>query len=131
MMEHHLRAALLGWLQSDPALADRLNAIEEETPVAASAPWLGIAASASIDWSVKERTGREVRLALELHDRTDDAEATAATISLIERRVATFMPTGEPFVLVACAFLRSRAERRPNNVRATLLEYRFRMFAKP
>lgn len=67
-MENRFRAALLDWLRADPALAS-LNAIEEESPLSASVPWLGFAASASIDWSTKDVPGREIRLALELATR--------------------------------------------------------------
>ena len=77
-MESTLRAALIEWLRSGPALA-ALNSVAEETPVAATPPWLGIAASASADWSTKDARGREIRVALELHCRGDDP-ATAATL---------------------------------------------------
>ena len=66
-MEIPLRAALLAWLAADPALSGELNAIVEEAPSRAALPWLAVATSASADWSVKDRPGREVRIALELH----------------------------------------------------------------
>lgn len=128
-MEHRLRTALLDWLRADPTLAYELNAIEEESPVSASPPWLGIAASAGTDWSVKGRRGREIRLGLELFDRTDDAARIAATAERVEQRIATFMPDEPDFALASIHFLRSRAERRKNNARAMLLEYRFRVLA--
>ena len=128
-MENRLRKVLLDWLRADPALVDRLNAIEEESPVTASPPWVGIAASASADWSVKDRAGREVRIAFELFDRTDDTERIAVAAEAIERRIGTFMPDDAGFALVSTHFLRSRAERRENGGRAVLLEYRFRVLA--
>lgn len=129
-METALRGALLNWLRSDPELAGRLNAVEEESPVAASAPWLGIAASASTDWSCKTRQGREVRVALELVDRADDAERTGGLAAAIERRVAAMMPEQAGFDLVSITFLRSRVERRPRAGRAVLLEYGFRLLER-
>ena len=127
-MESQLRAYLIAWLAADAVLSGSVNAIEEESPVKVSAPWIGIAASASTDWSVKDRTGREIRIALELMDRTDDPLETAATVLLIEQRIAAFMPADAPFELVSTTFLRSRAERRPRSQRAILLEYSFRAF---
>ena len=125
-METLLRAALLEWLRAAPAPLDQLSAIEEEVPARATAPWLAIAASASTDWSTKDRVGREVRVALELHSPgPDDAALTAA----IEQRIAA-LPLAQPgFEVASIQFLRARSERRGAGARATLIEYRFRCLA--
>ena len=126
-METQLRAALVDWLRSDGALRGTLNAIAEEAPVRASIPWLGIAASASIDWSTKDQRGREVRVAMELHLRGDDPAAGADTATAVEDRISA-LPSAQPgFQIVSTQFLRARAEQRPGNLRAVLLEYRFRL----
>jgi len=126
-METQLRAALLAWLRADPALIGKLNAIEEEAPVRTAIPWLGVAASASVDWSTKECNGREVRLALELHMRGDDPATGAQTIAAVENRIETIPAAQGGFSIVSVRFLRARAEQRTGNVRAILLEYRFRL----
>ena len=126
-MENALRADLIEWLRSDPALAD-INAIEEESPLRASPPWLGIATSASVDWGTKDRPGREIRIALELETRIDDPEADAPQIGAIEARVLDLPPFGSTYELASIRFLRARSERRPDNRRAALLEFRFRLF---
>lgn len=125
-MENDLRAALIAWLRADPALA-AINAIEEESPLSASPPWLGLAASASIDWGTKDRAGRETRIALELETRIDLPAADAALLGAIERRVLDLPPFQSGFELVSIRFLRSRSERRGDNLRAALLEFRFRI----
>lgn len=130
-METLLRAALLEWLAGDPALAGTLNAITEEAPARASPPWLGIAASASADWSAKDRMGREVRVALELHFRGDDPATGAALTRAIESRIESLPPAHAGFTIVTAAFLRARVERRSHNVRSALFEYRFRLLANP
>jgi hypothetical protein len=127
-MENDLRAALIAWLRTDPALA-AINAMEEEAPLSVTPPWLGIAASASIDWGTKDRPGREIRIALELESRTDEAAADAPLLSAIERRVLDLPPFQPGFELASIRFLRSRSEARSDNLRAALLEYRFRIFA--
>ena len=127
-MENDLRAALIGWLAADPALA-ALNAIEEEAPLSVTPPWLGIAASASTDWGTKDRAGREVRVALELESYTDLTAGDASLLSAIERRVLELPPFQPGFELASIRFLRSRSEARADNRRAALLEYRFRLFA--
>lgn len=128
-MEIALRAALLQWLSADPTLSGALNAIAEEAPSRASLPWLAIAASASTDWSCKTATGREVRVALELHCRGDTPDAAADLVSAIEARIQS-LPRAQPgFTVTTIQFLRARAERRGESRRAVLLEYRFRLLA--
>jgi hypothetical protein len=128
-METDLRAALIAWLQSDAVLANLLNSVGEEAPSRAAPPWLGIAGSASADWSTKDRRGREVRVALELHCRGDDPGSAAATTQAIEARIEALPRSQAGFEIASTTFLRARAEQRPGNVRAVLLEYRFRMLA--
>ena len=128
-METDLRAALIAWLRSDAVLANLLNAVTEEAPSRASPPWLGLVASASGDWSTKDRAGREVRVAMELHCRGDDPGTAGAVTRAIEARVEALPRAQDGFAVATIAFLRARAEQRAGNVRAVLLEYRFRLLA--
>ena len=128
-MEIPLRAALLAWLAADPVLAAQLNAVTEEAPSRTALPWLAVAASASADWSAKEVTGREVRVALELHCRGDQPGAAADLVTAIEARIAVLPPAQTGLQVVTVTFLRARAEMRSANTRAVLLEYRFRVLA--
>ncbi|MBH5321554.1 DUF3168 domain-containing protein [Erythrobacter sp. JGD-13] len=128
-MESTLRTALVDWLKSDPQLSAALNDVTEEAPSRSAPPWLGIAASASTDWSTKGTKGREVRIAIELHTRGDAADETASLVSLIENRIEALTAAQTGFHLVTSQFLRARAEQRPRNTRAVLLEYRFRLLA--
>ena len=124
-MEIPFRAALMAWLRADPILADMLNSIEEDGPVAASPPHLALVASAGIDWSTKTARGREIRLALELAGRGDDPAQTAVLVQRVEQRIATLAPQQAGYRIVVTQFLRSRVERRRRGLRAVLLEYRF------
>ena len=124
-MEIAFRAALMAWLRADPLLADMLNSIEEDGPVAASPPHLALVASAGTDWSTKTARGREIRLALELAGRGDDPAQTAVLAQRVEQRIATLAPQQAGYRIVVTQFLRSRVERRRRGLRAVLLEYRF------
>ncbi|HBQ55239.1 MAG TPA: DUF3168 domain-containing protein [Erythrobacter sp.] len=124
-MEIPFRAALMAWLRADPILADMLNSIEEDGPVAASPPHLALVASAGTDWSTKTARGREIRLALELSGRGDDPAQTAVLAQRVEQRIATLAPQQAGYRIVVTQFLRSRVERRRRGLRAVLLEYRF------
>ena len=130
-MEMQLRAVLTDWLRTAPSLAGQINAVEEESPVSASPPWLGIAASASADWSTKELQGREVRVAFELNTRGDDLAGDGALVSAISRRINTIPGAQDGFSIVTARFLRARAERRTRNLRVVLLEYTFRLLENP
>jgi len=125
-MENTFRTTILEWLRTDPDL-DELNAIEEESPVRSSPPWLGIAASQSADWGCKDRPGREIRIALELESKVDDPAVDTELISAIEQRVLSLPRSQNGFEIVSARFLRGRSERRPNNLRGALLEFRFRI----
>lgn len=126
-METALRSALVEWLASDPLLSAALNDVTEEAPSRSAPPWLGIAASTSTDWSAKGTKGREVRVAIELHTRGEEANETAALASLVEDRIETLPPAQNGFSVINISFLRARAEQRARNTRAVLLEYRFRL----
>lgn len=126
-METILRSALIGWLASDPVLAAALNTITEEAPTRTSPPWLGIAASASADWSTKQRRGREVRIALELQLRGEEPDESGNLAQFIEDRIASLPAQQSGFRIVTATFLRARAEQRANHLRAVLIEYRFRL----
>ena len=130
-MEIPLRAALIAWLAADPVIADKLNAVTEESPSRAALPWLAVAASASADWSCKSHAGREVRIALELHCRGDRPDAAAALVAAIEQRIEALPRAQEGFAVATIQFLRARAEQRGESRRAVLLEYRFRCLAHP
>lgn len=126
-METQLRSALIGWLAADPLLAAALNAITEEAPSRTSAPWLALAASASADWSTKDRQGREVRVALELHLRGEEADESATIAGLIEDRIAALPPHQGAFRIVSASFLRARTQQSGQHMRSVLIEYRFRL----
>ena len=127
-MEIALRAALLDWLAADPDITSRCNLLAEERPVEASAPWIGIAASAGTDWSTKTSTGSEIRIALECHVRGDDRSSGADLVDRLDRR-ALSLPDQPRFTVASATFLRSRSEVRARNTRAHLREYRFRLLA--
>lgn len=130
-MEFAFRAALLAWLQADPALSGSLNAVVEEAPSRTALPWLALTASATTDWSTKTEAGRDIRVALELNYRGDHPLSEAALIAAIERRVES-LPADQSaagFRIASLMFLKGRAEQRGEARRALVLEYRVRVMA--
>lgn len=125
-MEIALRAALLDWLRNAPAPIAELNLVDEQETARAAMPWLALVASASADWSAKDRQGREIRVAFELNHRGDQVAVLADTVAAIEDRMLSVPPAQNGFTVITTRFLRARSERRANNVRATLVEFAFR-----
>jgi len=117
-MEIALRAALIEWLAADASLAASLNAVVEEAPTRAALPWLAIAASASTDWSCKTASGREVRVALELHCRGDRPDSASTLVSAIESRIGALPAAQSGFSVASIQFLRARVEQRSNTASA-------------
>lgn len=130
-MDHVLRAALLAWLNASPDLSGQLNSISEDNVASASAPFLTIAASTAADWSTKDRSGREIRIAVQLSTRGDDAAADGVLVSQIEKRISSLPRAQSGFDIINTRFLRARTQRLPRNQRAVLLEYSFRLFETP
>ncbi|OYX63540.1 MAG: hypothetical protein B7Y88_12785 [Sphingomonadales bacterium 32-64-17] len=79
-------------------------------------------------FDAKDRRGREVRVALELHLRGEEAGESADLAALVADRIEAMPAAHSSFRLVSTQFLRGRAEQRANLKRAVLLEYRFRLF---
>ena len=127
MWEIALREALIAHLAADPLLAGELNAVVEEAPLRTAPPWLAVVASASADWSTKSETGREVRVALELHIRSDDPGAAMDLAANVCAAVEELPAERGAFRIANIRFLRARVEQRPENRRAMLIEYRFRL----
>jgi hypothetical protein len=128
-MEVPLRAALIGWLASDPVLSTQLNAVTEEVPARASLPWLAIAASASVDWSTKTEIGYETRIAMELHCRGDTPGSAADLVAAIQARIATLPAQQTGFSVVTRTFTRAHVTQIAESSRTILVEYRFRTLA--
>jgi hypothetical protein len=128
-MEVPLRAALIGWLASDPVLSPQLNSVTEEAPSRTSLPWLAISASASVDWSTKTEIGYETRIALELHCRGDTPDSAADLVAAIQASIRALPGQQAGFSVVTREFTRARVTQVAESSRTILIEYRFRTIA--
>jgi hypothetical protein len=129
-MEVPLRAALIGWLASDPALSGQLNSITEEVPSRTSLPWLAISTSASIDWSTKTEIGYETRVAMELHCRGDTPGSAGDLVAAIQASIRALPRQQIGFAVVTMEFMRARVQQTAESARVILIEYRFRVIAE-
>lgn len=77
--EEALQAAVLAALAAEAGIAGEANGVFLERPVRATPPYLVLGEMLSADWSVKGAAGREVRIAVRVHDQ---AESWARTVAL-------------------------------------------------
>jgi hypothetical protein len=123
-----LRSAAAEALRSIPGVA-----VYDAPPVQAATPFVVVEAGPEADWSHNTGTGRELRLAVTVHDR---GERPPRLDSLMEEGEAVLAGLGASAVgwqLVTFRFLRSRVAPpqagAPNGLWTGLLEYRARMLA--
>lgn len=106
-----------------------LTCVTEGKPVQAALPYLLVDAGTESDWSHKEGVGREVRLALTVHDAGEDRTRLRRLAAAADAAVATAADALQGWRLVSFVFLRSREVSAPRGGSALLLEYRARVLA--
>ncbi len=129
--EWELRAALLDALRSNSAIMARVNAVFDERPINASAPYIELLSSISSDWSSKSFTGREVRLSIALISAAQENAPDVTTMDLIERTVQNMpvnIPVKEPlYKLINCIYIRARTRHDADNRWTIVSDFRVRL----
>ncbi len=103
-----LRAGLAAALRADATLADGLNGVFLGPAVRASTPFAEVTETLATDWGTKDTAGREVRLAVLVHD---VAETTARLTMLADavEAAALAMPRDlDGWRVASLVFVRSR-----------------------
>jgi hypothetical protein len=123
-----LAARATAALQALPGLG-----VYEGPPVQAAAPYAVIETGAESDWSHKSGAGRELRLAVTLHDRGERPARLRALVREAEAALEAVPAEGGGWTIVTLGFVRSRIvpppRGAPNGAWAALIEYRARMLA--
>jgi hypothetical protein len=122
--ETALQAAVLQAMRGNAVLAAGSNGVFQGLAVRASTPYLELGELLSVDWSVKDRTGREVRLTVTVRDAGDTparlhalADAAGAAIEALQRDLPGWRIAGVLFV-------RRRSLRGPPGSWAATIDYR-------
>ena len=63
-----LHAAMIAGLGADPAITDLVSGVHDAPPPRAPFPYLSMAPAAAADWSHKTGAGRELSVAVAVHD---------------------------------------------------------------
>lgn len=125
-LEQDFAISAVDWLAADPALIARVNGVFHRMPTRIAAPFVVLEDVLAVDWSTKDRLGREARLAFALRDGSDDAAPVCATARVLEARIAALAPAGPGYRLVSLSLLRSRTWRSDTLWHVTL-DYRARL----
>ncbi|MDF0486786.1 DUF3168 domain-containing protein [Sphingomonas sp. H39-1-10] len=123
--ESLVQAALLAALKDIAGL----NGVFEGPPVKATPPYAEIGETLSGDWSVKDRDGRELRMAVTIRDAAETparvqalAAGAVAAIEALPRDLGAWR-------IASLAFVRSRLLRPAPGRWSAVIEYRVRMLA--
>ena len=80
-----VQQALVAALAGYPPLTDAVSGIYDGPPPRARFPYIALATGAALDWSHKGGMGRELSLALTVHDDGQNAAQLHQVMGLVER----------------------------------------------
>ena len=94
-----VQQALVVRLSGHVALTDLVSGIFDGPPPRADFPYIALATGASLDWSHKGGVGRELSLALTIHDDGETAARLHRLMALVEEALEPGLddPVGWPF----------------------------------
>jgi hypothetical protein len=118
---------LVTQLNAHAALVNLISGIFDGPPPRADFPYIALATGASLDWSHKGGVGRELSLALTVHDDGETAARVHRVIALVEEALEPGLDDPVGWQIVTFDFRRTRILRRATSPWSGLLEYRARV----
>lgn len=119
-----VQQALVAALSGHVALMDMVNGIFDGPPPRAPFPYIALATGASLDWSHKGGVGRELSLALTVHDDGDTAARLHRVMALVEDALESGLADPAGWQIVTFDFRRTRILRSAVSPWSGLIEYR-------
>ncbi|QTD57782.1 DUF3168 domain-containing protein [Parasphingorhabdus cellanae] len=110
-------------------LLDEISGIYDGPPARAAFPYIALATGAALDWSFKGGTGRELSLALSVHDDGMSAARLHRVMALAEAALENGVPEPEGWQIVTFDFRRTRILRSAVSPWSGLIEYRARVLS--
>ncbi len=104
-----------------------LNAVYDGPPLTAAVPYATAEAGPESDWSHKSGDGRELRLAIHVHDKGENPARLRAIVARIEEAAAGIGPDLAGWRLVNLVFLRAAMLRRTGAAWTAAIDYRARL----
>lgn len=122
-----VQGQLVARLQAHAALMDLISGIFDGPPPRAGFPYLAFATGASLDWSHKGGVGRELSLAVTIHDDGETAARLHRVMALVEEALEPGLDDAVGWQIVTFDFRRTRILRRAVAPWSGLVEYRARV----
>lgn len=104
-----------------------LTGVYDGPPARAAYPYASIGEAVAADWSVKERRGRELRLAVTIHDDGASAARLHGLMAAAEDAIEAIGVDLPGHRIASLVFLRARVSRDAAGPWAGLIEYRARI----
>ncbi|ATW03615.1 DUF3168 domain-containing protein [Sphingorhabdus sp. YGSMI21] len=118
---------LVTQLNGHGPLMDLISGIFDGPPPRAEFPYIALATGASLDWSHKGGVGRELSLALTVHDDGETAARLHRVMALVEEALEPGLDDPASWQIVTFDFRRTRVLRSAVSPWSGLVEYRARV----
>ena len=118
---------LVARLNGHPPLTGEISGIFDGPPPRAEFPYIALATGASLDWSHKGGVGRELSLALMVHDDGETAARLHRVMALVEEALEPGLDHPAGWQVVTFGFRRTRILRSAVGPWRGLVEYRARV----
>ncbi|ASK89555.1 DUF3168 domain-containing protein [Sphingorhabdus sp. SMR4y] len=118
---------LVTQLDAKPSLTGLISGIFDGPPPRAAFPYIALATGASLDWSHKGGVGRELSLALTVHDDGETAARLHRVMALVEEALEPGLDDPDGWQIVTFDFRRTRIVRSAVSPWSGLVEYRARV----
>jgi len=118
---------LVARLNTHTELTGLVSGIFDGPPPRADFPYIALATGASLDWSHKGGVGRELSLALTVHDDGETAARLHRVMALVEEALEPGLDDPDGWQIVTFDFRRTRIVRSAVSPWSGLIEYRARV----
>ena len=118
---------LVARLNAQAELTGLVSGIFDGPPPRAGFPYIALATGASLDWSHKGGVGRELSLALTVHDDGETAARLHRVMALVEDALESGLADPAGWQIVTFDFRRTRIVRSAVSPWSGLVEYRARV----
>lgn len=122
-----VQRALVAQLNDHAPLMNLISGIYDGPPPRADFPYVALATGASLDWSHKGGVGRELSLALTIHDDGETAARLHRVMTLVEEALEPGLDDPADWQIVTFDFRRTRILRSAVSPWSGLIEYRTRV----
>lgn len=128
--EGAVHRALVAALRASAGFGGAVNGVFEGPAVKASPPSAEVQPLIAVDWSTKDRAGRELRPAVTIRDAGDRPDRLHALIGAACDAIQAMPREIEGWRVVSLVFSRSRMTREAAGRWAATVEYRVRVLAE-